>query len=212
MQNKQLMKKYIGNVIVNSPNFKVEECFKKCLSLENIDKTLPTLIIGLENAKKNIENFNILIKQYENNMIWWTFSKTERRIDYEKDIIEFHNFCINNIVEKIDYHYINFINLTYTKAKKCLKYIKNNNKKRYYVDNGKFIFVYDTENSINSKNIYGFSLTTSAFFGLKKSKILSLIENNPQNVQIKNFYSIPNKIRTLVKNDIPNEMVLLEYF
>ena len=206
------MKKYIGNIIVNNPNFKAEECFKKCLSLENIDSTLPTLIIGLEKAKKMIDNFNILKKQYENGMIWWTFTKAERRVDHEKDIIDFHDFCIRTIVGKIRYHLVDFVNLTYTKAKRYLEYIKNDNKKKYYVDNGKFVFVYDTENNVNSKDIYGFSLTTSAFFGIKKSKILSIIERNPQNRQIKNFYPIPNKIRALVKNDIPNEMVLLEYF
>lgn len=208
----EIMKKYIGNVIVSSPNYKVDECFNKCLNIENIDETLPTLIIGLEKAKKNIEKFNILIKNYNNGMLWWTFSKTERRIDYEKDIIDFHNHCIANIVGKIDYHFINYVDLTYNKAKKCLRYIRNNHKKRYYVDNGKFIFVYDTENGDKSKNIYGFSLTTSAFFGLERKKILSVIENNPNNKQIKNFYSVPNKIRTLVKDDIPSEMVLLEYF
>ena len=106
------MKKYIGNVIVSSPNYKVDNCFNKCLSLSNIDKTLPTLIIGLQNAKKEINDFNILNKKYDNDMLWWTFSKTERRSDHDKDIIDFHNYCISNIVNNIKYYYINYVNLS----------------------------------------------------------------------------------------------------
>ena len=47
--------KKIGNVIVSSPNYKVEDCYNKFLSLSNVDNDLPTMIIGLENAKKYIE-------------------------------------------------------------------------------------------------------------------------------------------------------------
>lgn len=205
------MKRYIGNIVAN-PKFKVEECFKKCYNLTDIDDSLPTLIIGLQNAKKYINDFNILKKRYIDNMLWWTFTKTERRIDYEKDIVDFHNHCINTIVNKIDYHYINFINLTYNKAKCCLNYINSNNKKYYYIDNNKFIFVFDTKNVSNSKSIYGFSLNTGAFFGIARNKVISLFENNPNNVKINNFYSIPNKIRGLVNDDIPSEMILLDYF
>jgi hypothetical protein len=204
------MKKYIGNVVVNSPNYKVDNCFNKCLSLSNIDNSLPTLIIGFENAKKNISNFNILIKRYNNDMLWWTFSKMERRNDHDKDITDFHNYCINNIVNNINYHCINYVNLTYNKVKKCLKYIRNEKKKYYYVDNNKFVFVYDVES--DSKSIYGFSLNTCAFFGISKQKVLSLVESNPNNRMIKNFYQIPNNIRRLVNDDIPSEIVLLEYF
>lgn len=38
--------KKIGNVIVSSPNYKVEDCYNKFLSLSNVDNDLPTMIIG----------------------------------------------------------------------------------------------------------------------------------------------------------------------
>ena len=205
------MKKYIGNIVANQ-KYKVDSCFKKCLTLSEVDETLPTLIIGFQNAKNSIKDFKILVKKYNEDMLWWTFSKTERNIDYEKDIIDFHNYCIANITKSINYHNINYINLTYNKAKKCLNFIKNDSKKYYYVDNGKFIFVYDTKNTNKGKHIYGFSLNTAAFFGISKKKIVSLLENNTNNKKITNFYSLPNKIRGLVNDDIPSEMVLLEYF
>lgn len=203
------MEKYIGNIFVSNNNYKTDTCFKKCLSFEEVDKSLPTLIIGLENAKEYIEDFNILKKSYNDNMLWWTFTKMERRTDYEKDIVLFQEFCINNIVKDIKYYLINYTSLTYSKAKKCLRYINNTNKKYYYIDNNKFVFVYDVA---KTRNIYGFSLNTSAFFGLSKNKIVSIISNNPNNRQMTNFYSIPNRIRMIVNNDVPSEMVLNEYF
>lgn len=203
------MKKYIGNIIVSGPNFKVDECFNKCMNMTNVDESLPTLIIGLENAKKYISNFNILKKKYEDGMLWWTFSKTEKRNDHEKDIADFHTFCLNNIINNINYFYINYVNLTYNKAKRCINYIKSNIKKYYYIDNNKFVFVHDLE---KKTNVYGFSLNTCSFFGISKSKVVSLIQNNPNNKKINNFYSIPNKIRKIIDEYIPSEMVLLDYF
>lgn len=199
----------IGNVIVSSPNYKVEDCYNKFLSLSNVDNDLPTMIIGLENAKKYIEGFSIFKKKYWNNMLWWTFSKTEKRSDYDKDIQKFYEICINNIINNIKYYNININELTYSKIKKLIKYIKNNNKKIYYIDNNKFVFIYDIE---KTKNIYGISLNTCAFYGINKEKILKLIVSNSKNEQKKNFYEIPNKVRRIVNDQIPNEMFLLEYF
>ena len=129
------MKKFIGNVIVRKSNFKVEDCFKKCLSMVEINTSLPTLIIGLENAKTNIDNFNILIKRYENDLLWWTFNKTERRVDYEKDIIDFRNFCIRNVTKNFCYHNINLIETKYSNAKKYIEFIKSIEEKYYFIDN-----------------------------------------------------------------------------
>ena len=201
--------KKIGNIIVSSPNSKVDDCYNKFLSLSNIDNNLPTMIIGLKNAKQNIENFSIFKKEYRNNMLWWTFSKTEKRSDYDKDMQNFYEVCINNIINNIKYYNININELTYSKIKKVIEYIINNNKKIYYIDNNKFVFIYDIE---KTKNIYGISLNTCAFYGINKGKILKLIVSNSKNEQKKNFYEIPNKVRRIVNDQIPNEMFLLEYF
>lgn len=198
---------YIGNIVVSSANIKVDSCYKKCLTMDEIDNNLPTLIIGLQNAKKNINSFNILEKTYGN--VWWTFSKTEKRIDYDKDMELFYQICISKCVEKMNYKFIDIMNIDYGRGKKLLKYIKNSTNKHYYIDNNKFIFLYD---EAMPQRLWGFSLNTAAFCGLSKRKIISTIANNEKNRRIKNFYSIPNTVKRLVKNDIPSEMVLLRYF
>lgn len=201
--------KKIGNVLVSSLDYKVDDCYNKFLTLSNIDNNLPTMIIGLENAKKYIDGFSIFKREYWNNMLWWTFSKYEKRSDYDKDIQKFYEVCINNIINNIKYFNININELTYNKIKNFIKYIKNNNKKNYYIDNNKFVFIYDIE---KTKNIYGISLNTCAFYGVNKQNILNLIASNINNIQIKNFYDIPNSVRKIVNDEIPNELALLEYF
>ena len=204
--------KHIGNIVVNNQKYKVDDCFKKCLSMSEIDNTLPTLIIGLENARKNIVDFSILTREYDNGMLWWTLSKTEKRTDYDTNIIDFYNYCITNIVSNISFKNIDIYNLKYSDIKKCLRFFNNNMEKYYYVDNGKYIFIYVRQNMDNRKIIYGLSLNTIAFFGIQKDKITSILEKNTKNKQIKTFYSIPNKIRNIVNSDIPSEMVLFDFF
>ena len=78
------------------------------------DSTKPILIVGYNNAKKiareKDKEFDILNKSLDKN-IFWTFKKTESKIDFEKDIIKFYNYIINNIIYNINYYYINIYKL-----------------------------------------------------------------------------------------------------
>ena len=207
-----MQKKYTGNIVVNSQKYKVDDCFKKCLSMSEVDMALPILIIGLENARENILDFSILKREYNNGMLWWTLSKTEKRTDYDKNITDFYDFCISKIINDISFTNINIFDLKRSDIRKYLTIFKSDSTKYYYIDNNKYIFVYDKEDNGNSKHIYGLSLNTAAFLGIDKNKIISSISKNPKNKQIKVFYSIPNNIRNIVKDDIPSEMILFDYF
>ena len=204
-----IMQKYIGNIVVSNLNYKVDKCFNKVKTLDDIDNNLPTLIVGLDNAKSFISDFKILKREYLDNNLWWTLSKTEKRIDYDKNISDFYNFCIKRVLDNIRFTNINIFELNFEKIKKILNYVNNSKYKRYYIDNNKYVFLYDTE---KNKYIYGFSLNTASFFGISKKKIIRIIEKNEKNIRISNFYSIPNTIKRIIDNDIPSEMILLEYF
>lgn len=201
------MKKYIGNVVVSSVNHIIDECYKKCLSIEEADENLPTIIIGLEKAKDTITDFNILKNKYKNEMLWWTFSKTERRIDYDVKMEEFYIFCINKIISEIEYININIINSSLTSLKETLSVLNNNNLKLYYIDNDKFVFIYD----VLCKKIYGLSISTCSFFGINVNELLGDL-NKTCMLQIRNFYCIPKNVRRLINNEILSEIVLYQFF
>lgn len=206
------MQRYIGNIVVSNLNYKVDSCFRKLKSLDDVNDELPILIIGLENAKKSISEFNILKREYCDHQLWWTLSKTEKRIDYDKNIDDFYKYCIKQILSAVNYENINIIDLNYSETKKYIDFIKNTDKKQYFIDNDKFIFIYYKKRDDNGKYIYGISLNTASFFGISKRKVINLVENNPNNVQIRNFYSIPNNVRKLINDDIVSKIILNEYF
>ena len=95
--------------------------------VSSADPTLPILIVGLKKAKEYAgDKFSILNKQISEN-VFWTFSRVERRQDYEKDILSFYKFIINNIINNIKYYYINLYKLKYESAK--TKYSNSRNKR-----------------------------------------------------------------------------------
>ena len=74
----------VGNIVTNS---KIDiENFKVCRNIDNIDRDIPTLIIGWENVKKIYgEKVSILHKQIDT-FTFWTFSPKERKSEYETDL------------------------------------------------------------------------------------------------------------------------------
>ena len=91
----------ITNIVTNLKRISFNFNYKKCKTLEEIDKSLPTLIIGYNEAKQMINGFNILKKDYPEQRVWWTFSKTEKRTDYDKDIEGYYNVLINEMTKTV---------------------------------------------------------------------------------------------------------------
>lgn len=204
------MQKPIANIVTDTLKTRFDIKVNKCKSLEEIDKSLPTLIIGLGNAKKYINNFNILKKEYKEQKIWWTFLRTERMTDYQEDLQSFYETAIKYAVESIDYEYVDILDCGYKRSKNILKYLfASNDEKIGYIDNnGSFLFIY----SRKYKKIWGFSLSTMKFYGIKESSISKTI-NNIRNIDIINdFSTIPYKVRRIVGDKIHHNIILYGYF
>ena len=159
---------------------------------EITDFTKPILIVGLNEAKKFKEGFSILNKRIDKN-IFWTFSKIERRIDYEKDILDFYNYVISTNIDNIKYKYINLLTLSKNKCKNMLKLLNNNEIKYIYISNN---MIYCYYNEI----VFGFSLMIAEYCGIDKDKILKKIKNNSHIEISYNDYFIDNNIKKLLNN------------
>lgn len=164
--------KKIGNIVTKSKKNDFGDIFNVVNSFDKIIEGIPTLIIGLEEAKENIDNFNIIDKQY--NDVWWTFKKTERRCEYEDDILKFYNYAILHEMEKTKYVYVDLINFTITKIKKMIAFLRNNSKKYVFLTrNSHFMFVYSEEYN----TVFGISLELCEYLGINKQKIYKLLRN-----------------------------------
>ena len=165
------------------------------------DLTKPTLFVGIENAKKNIKNFSILDKKYGDN-IYWTFKKTEKRVEFEDDIEKFYNNIIYNISCNIKYYYINIYNLRYNKIKKLYNILFSDKGKYIYISNEMIYLLY------KDNIILGISLNLLEYIKIKKEKILNKLYSNKNNI----ICTDVSKCVKAIRNEIGNNKYVVPYF
>lgn len=136
-------------------------------------QTNPILVVGLNEAKKIASNFSILDKKIDDN-VFWTFGKTEKRDDYEKDIKKFYEYVLNKVVTEVKYYYVNLLTINFSKAKALLNIIYNDTIKYIYINNN-IIYIY------YNNYILGISLDIAEYIGIKRDKIISRIISNKCN-------------------------------
>lgn len=166
-----------------------------------VDQTKPVLIVGIENARKNIKNFSILNKNPKNNL-FWTFKKTERRVDFENDINYFYNYIIYNIINNINYYYINILKLKYNKIKKLYNILFSREKKYIYISNNMIYILY------NKNNILGISLNILEYIKIDIKKIFKKLYSNKNNIICTNETDCVKSI----KSEIGNKKYVIPYF
>ena len=157
------------------------------------DTTKPLLIVGLHNAKIYSKNFSILNKKIDNN-IFWTFGKTERRVDYEKDLESFYTFIINKNINNLKYYYVNILSIKYNKAKNLLNLVNSKEKKYIYISNN-MIYIFN-----NKTYILGISLKILNYININIKKIYKLLYSNKSNVIYNNDSFLTLKMKKLIEN------------
>lgn len=162
--------------------------------------TKPILIVGIENAKKNIENFSILDKKV-NDKLFWTFKKTENRVDFEHDINYFYNYIINNISSNIKYYYINILKLKYNKLKKLYNILFSGEKKYIYISNNMLYILYNG-------SVLGISISILEYIKIDLKKFFKRLYSNKDNIICTNASDCVRSI----KAEIGNKKYVIPYF
>lgn len=143
--------------------------------LSTVDSTKPVLVVGIKKAKEILgDKFNILDKRISDS-VYWTFSKTEKRSDFEDDILKFYQSCINNIINSTKYYYINIFKLKYSKIKKLYSILFSKEKKYIYINSNMLYFYYNG-------NVFGLSLRILNYCGINANKVIGRIKSNAENV------------------------------
>lgn len=164
------------------------------------DKTKPILIIGYNEAKSIYPNVSILDKRICDN-VYWTFGKTEKKYEYDKDIKLFYEFVVKYALKDINYYYINILKLKYNNIKKIIN-ILNNNKIKYIYINNNIIYIY------YNNYILGLSLEMTDYLGIDRTKIINKIRKNKNNI-IKYSDSF---LDLSLKKVINNKKYVMPYF
>lgn len=196
--------KKIAYIITN--NQKIKNNKEYIGVVDSIKKTTPDtpiLYVGLENARKNIEDFSILNRNPKNN-VFWTFGRREKRNEYEKDLINFNNYVIKNLSDKIVYHYINPLLLNRRKIYKLLNLLNENRFDKYfYVEKGMIYCYFENK-------VIGFSTKILKYaYNIDEDRIIRLIKRNMNNHL---FYFNNENIRALKKILPENNTYLISFF
>lgn len=154
------------------------------------DPLRPILIVGWEKAKHNELYKSILDKQLSENL-FWTFSKTESRSDFEDDLKKFYAICYDKVVTSIRYYYVNLLSISRKKLIELCKIVSDPSVcKNIYIHKSMVYVPY-------KGNVLGVSLSVAEFCKVSEDRIRRFILSTKSNVIVddSNF-----KVKKIVRN------------
>ena len=164
------------------------------------DSTKPILVVGWKNAK-NCDGYTSILEKQLGENIYWTFSKSESRSDFEADLQTFYSIIYNNILNNINYYYIDIFKLKYNKLKKLYSILSSMEDKNIYISNG-VVYI------LHEGSVLGLSLTVLEYCGIKTEKVLQRIKSNPNN----NVFEDDNKFVFKLTKRLSNKKYAAPYF
>ena len=192
--------KTLGYIVTDKRLTKIDGFVEQVNDITLADSTKPILVIGWKNAKKYSGYKSILDKSLGDN-VYWTFSRSESRADFEQDIEKFYDIIYNNILNKIEYIYVDICKLRYSKIKKLYNIIFSKDVKSIYISNNLVYVPYEGK-------MLGVSLDILEYCGINKDKVINKIKSNPSNV----VYEDNDKNVFKIVKRLGNKKYALPYF
>lgn len=184
---------YIANIVTKN-KIEVSSFFNVTSSFTDIDINIPTLIVGWNDVKQLFPKQDILNPKINEN-ITWTFSKREKRYQYEKDLTFFIDKVVRGIDNKIKYRFFNYALSPQNRRDNFIEYVQTGDCSIYY--NTRFLYVYN----IKDKITIGISLVDLSYIGINiKDFILTLNKYN-NNIICENLKCITSDSYSLIKDN-----------
>ena len=164
---------YLGRIISKRKIQDLPEFIE--VSDKFVEDDVPTLVVGKKLAMDifGSENLRMLDKRVRKN-VFWTFSKLERRADFEDDLKAFLDHTVKEADRQLNYYFVNIFTESLTFIKKFIHYVRSAKEKSVY-NNGVHLFFY------SGKQVIGLSLDDCEYIGIPREKILRKIEGNRYN-------------------------------
>ena len=184
---------YLGRIISKRPIADLPEYIE--VSDTFVDDGVPTLVVGKKVTAELFgpESMKVLDKRIRGE-VYWTFSKFERRTDFEDDVKWFVDHTVQLADAGLQYYFVNIFTESVTFLKKFVRYVRSAKKKSVY-NNGVHLFFY------SGKQVIGLSLDDCEYAGISREKILSKIERNPYNKLFTASEFLTPKMSASVRNN-----------
>lgn len=192
--------KTLGYIVTDKKLTKIDGCVEQVNDITLADSTRPILVVGWKNAKK-YSGYKSILDRSLGDGVYWTFSRSESRSDFEQDLEKFYDIIYNNILNKINYIYIDICKLRYSKIKKLYNIIFSKEIKNIYISNNILYIPYDG-------SVLGVSMTMLEYCGIHRDKVLSKIRSNPSNRVIEDN----DKVVFKIVRRLGNKKYALPYF
>ncbi len=164
---------------------------------ELIVTDLPTIIIGWELTKKLFPEASILKKKIKDG-VYWTFSNSEKRSVFEKDLNSFIKKSYEDYVKNIKFLNIDPIIYKIKDTDELVDKIKAVAGDFAYLYVDKVVYVY------NNFNIFSIDLEQLDFLGFDRKKVLNELEKSITNFEKKNkLLNFKNELKYLDIKYIP---------
>ena len=158
----------IGNVVCNR-HIKIDKNFNLIKSTNEIVEGLPTLIVGLDNAKSFTDKISYLDRKINTNT-FWTFTRLEKRDLFEEDLFYFIKFSYDELLKSAKFNFIDLILSNSDEINKVFNKINiNDNVITFSYENMVYTHVNDM--------IYGFDLRQVDYIGKSKNIFIDKIKD-----------------------------------
>jgi len=158
----------IGNVVCER-ELKIDNRFNVVKSNEEINPDLPTLIVGIDNAKSYSDDISYLDRRINKNT-FWTFTRAEKRDLFEEDLFYFIEFAYNQLIKEIRFDFVDLILCDSIQINSVFKNIESSDESITFHHKN---MVYTYANN----EIYGFDLRQVEYIGKSRSKFIDVIKS-----------------------------------
>ena len=158
----------IGNVVCER-HIKIDKNFNLIKSTNEIIEGLPTLIVGLNNAKSFTDKISYLDRKINTNT-FWTFTRLEKRDLFEEDLFYFIKFSYDELLKSANFKFIDLILSDSDKINKVFNNIKSSDR----------VITFSYENMVYvhiNYMIYGFDLRQVDYIGKSKNIFIDKIKD-----------------------------------
>ena len=138
---------------------------------EYSETSLPTLIVGWEKVKTIFGDDVSIRKNEVSNGVFWCFSRSERRSEYENSLDEFNKECIKKYYNQFSYVFLDLICDSRKKVRKIIREIYKN-EGHFTISNNQMLYIYF------NKIIIGIDLNQLYYIGIDNSKIMSKLKGS----------------------------------
>lgn len=187
--------KKIGNIFTKNKFLDATWC-NVTDKKENLIPNLPTLVIGLENAKNFDKNFTILDWKLNDNT-YWSFGPREHRHIYEKRIDDFLKLCLTTQKKSIEYTFFNVLTEDRTSKMLLFEEITASNICNCFLCNDMIYICINNDNKIT-----GISLRDIDYNGMDKNRFLLELKSMGNVKVYTNQYDFPYIVRTFLQDSM----------